>query len=131
MKKTENTLENKAKFEALYFGQRICGTIDNCHKWYANGNSREGQILWLKPLSEITDEDAIHLAKNEWGDAFDDISKATNPTTWGKWSVSSKNTSTLSREASDYLRSKGYNVGYLDLTPEDIIDYGWAKHTNN
>ena len=63
----KNTLENKAKFFAQYWGQNILiyepdlgyRRIVNDYKI---GNADEFVAL-LKPLSQITDEDAIEVAK--------------------------------------------------------------------
>lgn len=32
---------------------------------------------------------------------------------------------------SDYLRSKGYVLPYMDLSVEDLIEYNWVKLKEN
>lgn len=61
--KLENTLANKAKFFALYWGQLILFSdgvrFPNILKFGIETN----EYLELTPLSQITDEDAIEVAK--------------------------------------------------------------------
>ncbi|CAL67418.1 hypothetical protein [Christiangramia forsetii] len=64
----ENTLENKAKFFAQYWtwiyeGESVCVTIQDI---------QESDFLRLKPLSKISDEDAIEIA-NRIGYFFDKV----------------------------------------------------------
>lgn len=67
MNKLENTLENKAKFFGQYLGQNIIMAKHSDKPqlieriWY-NFLPKECYLL-LTPLSQITDEDAIEVAK--------------------------------------------------------------------
>lgn len=70
----KNTNENKAKFFALYYGQKVKSsclpeqkeptTID--HETFHIFHLVINGILLLKPISKLTDEDAIELSKT-WG----------------------------------------------------------------
>ena len=64
--KTQNTLENKAKFFAqyweqhvLYFSSDFLRKIDNL----TLDSIENDDYLELKPLSQISDEDAIEVSK--------------------------------------------------------------------
>ena len=60
----ENTLENKAKFFAQYWGQEVMvldGLPSTVDSWFDGSNVKVFHLL-LKPLSSITDEDIIHVA---------------------------------------------------------------------
>ena len=60
----KNTIENKARFFAQYWGQEVAIHCNNLY--YVNAimdKIGEHYYLELTPLSQITDEDAIALAK--------------------------------------------------------------------
>ena len=139
----ENTIENKAKFFALYLNRKKCiirqGYI-NRDNIKPNGVD-EYDSLELKSLSSITDEDAIAVAKLNrrinWN-------IGSNPKIWknlfghtvvsngeGYGSIYARTIVTimdyLSLEQCDFLRSSGYLLPWMGLTPNEIIGYGWAK----
>lgn len=65
MKEKQINLENKTKFFAQYWGQKILlfdGLPSDVDSWIDGSNSKSF-VLNLKPLSSITDEDAIALSK--------------------------------------------------------------------
>src|SRR5690606_41780636 len=90
------------------------------------------KFLQLKPLSSISDEDAIEVAKiyvvlekNETSEVGKTISsKFEKPSdmiyapTWsGKnWLI-----------VSDYLRSKGYALPFMGISVEQMIEWNWIK----
>ena len=121
--KLENTLENKAKFFAQYWRQDLlCRVIFGKNKNEIImhntpcSNLKLGEIidsyLELKPLSHISDEDAIKLGFTNARDflAVADI--------YHIYHV-------------DYLRSKGYALPYMYLSVEDLVEYGWVKLKEN
>lgn len=59
----KNTLENKAKFFAQYWGQEVYGWHDGNTTNFQSLNITEDEFLILKPLSSISDEDAIKVAE--------------------------------------------------------------------
>lgn len=59
----ELTLENKAKFFAQYWGQNILGRNDGSYLSISFLNPIQDRFLLLTPLSDITDDDAIEVAK--------------------------------------------------------------------
>ena len=133
--KIQNTLENKTKFFAQYWGQDVlCRVIFGKNKNEiimhntSCSNLKLGEIidsyLELKPLSHISDEDAIEISKEypafgsnirnsvkELFQEFDDLE--------------------LSIKTGDYFRSKGYALPYMDLSVEDLVEYGWVKLKEN
>ena len=122
--KTENTLENKAKFFAQYWGQHliIMGSFLRRIDHVTLCNIENDDILQLKPLSKISDEDALILSKMRY--SFEEYINLEN----GKCMVSChENQKDLMQIQVDFLRSKGYALPYMDLSVEDLIDYGWVK----
>lgn len=133
--KAEIDYENKAKFFALYWGQDVL-TSD----MYGDGGTiysltmKEYQIqtgwLELKPLSSISDEDAIELMylieSIDWVDQLDD--KAW----WGKTLthkfIKGKLSSQTATLLVDFYRSKGYLLPWMGLSPNEIIEAGWVKY---
>lgn len=105
--KTENTLENKVKFFAQYWGQK-CGKNKYGNLSVNKSNILNITHLELKPLSHITDEDAINLG----------------------YGYSSHLKSNLDRNI-DQLRKLGFAVNWMDLSVEDLVKYGWVKLKEN
>lgn len=153
MNKTENTPENKAAFFAHYYGQGVMlsqysAIINNSpldpawairastlEKWPTVDNS----ILLLKPLSQITDEDAIEVAKicSHYFPINEDVECEVFINSFGRkvvsWGKSYKEKFLVEHakdtaQGADFLRSKGYLLPWRDLSVEEIISYGWAKY---
>jgi hypothetical protein len=125
--KAEINLENKAKFLALYWGQIILshpdafGLSSVCHEVRF-----DNAIANLKPLSQITDDDAIEIAKIVVGDQFE------NPLiigqSYGYW-LNKKSNYSLDWKVIDNLRSKGYALPWMGLSVDEMIEAGWIKLT--
>jgi len=130
----ENTLSNKAKFFALYWGQKVYWFTDSFIRKVDHvvlNTVEESCFLELKPLSSITDEDIEHLINlmglvrtalenNEWRAFFNTvfIEKGMPATEFHVFQV---------QTALDFLRSKGYALPWMDLSVEKQIEYGWIK----
>ena len=121
----ENTLENKAKFFALYYGQKILIWNDkisqNLIKLKLNiliDYIDTTDILELKPLSSISDEDAIEVSKlcvNGDDKRIENIK------------VYARIYALQSALINDFLRSRGYALPWMGLSVEKLIKYGWIK----
>ena len=145
--KIENTLENKAKFFAQYFKQRVLITslspdVNSVTELCLN-NPLEDEYLELKSLSQISDEDAIELMRlkidSKGGDSnnlsieiedktLDGYTFIVKRKNWGSERtgfVFNGHTNPLSFY--DYLRSKGYALPYMGLSVKDLVEYGWVK----
>lgn len=148
----ENTLENRFRFYAQYWGvdcfmfyeTHPCTNIVDS-KFLFEGEDDEKTYLVLKPLSTISDEDAIYVAKiiePTWKSpviTYNDskcVSIGRNRPNYGH-TIDLYSDGTLYCEykydsdcflmAYDYLRSKGYALPYMGLSVEKIIEYGWIK----
>lgn len=135
----ENTLGNRAKFFAQYWGQeilfyeqdpfylRIVNTLNICDP--------ENFVAILKPLSSISDEDCEAISKLT--QAWDgDILPAEYVEEWleeiltGNCSLTADYVSGYqAMEVIDFLRSKGYALPYMGLRVETLVSYGWVKIT--
>ena len=135
--KTENTLENKAKFFAQYWGCKVLKNellnlnipahkigMDNCR------GSRE-QYLELKPLLQISNEDAEQvIGLQECRLKRSDVNSCCygmSPSGIFVNSLLGHNSFYLSHREVDYLRTKGYAIRWTNLKVEDLISYGWIK----
>ena len=159
--KLENTLENKARFFAQYFGQHVLYFSSDFLRKIDNltlDSIEDDDFLELKPLSLISDEDAINVAKLVSPMLFEGRGKndghyIDKSETW--WYSVKHNGKTLmvdidldgyifeydeveeykrpsrSLIGTDYLRSKGYALPWMDLSVEDFIEYGWVKLKEN
>lgn len=141
--KIQNAPENKAKFFALYLGQKVWV------KPSVYGNDAFGvnpEMLYipcdeeytqLKPLSAISDEDAIEVANlcfsYKEGHYITKTEMLEDMLKEGKGLINKFIESGYGWEIKrllsiiDFLRYKGYLIGWMDLTLEDILAYGWAR----
>ena len=125
--KTQNTLENKARFFAQYFGQHVLYFSSDFLRKIDNltlDSIENDDFLELKPLSQISDEDAVEISKF-YPSFGSDIRNAVKEL-FQEWNVLE-----LSIETGDYLRSKGYALSYIDLSVKDLVEYGWVKLKEN
>lgn len=144
--KLENTLENKAKFFAQYWGQHliIMGSFLRIIDHLTLGNIENDDILQLKPLSQISDEDVIQgimITYNKTYEYLGEILEVKHYNTFSSitttragenfktfrsfhhWNGNRK----IGSMECDYLRSKGYALPWMDLSVEDLVEYGWVK----
>ena len=145
--KTQNTLENKAKFFAQYFGQHILYFSSDFLRKIDNltlDSIENDDFLELKPLSHISDEDVIQgitYLYNITREALGEILEIKHYCTFSSittieigcnfktsrsihhWSGTKK----IGSFEADYFRSKGYALHYMDLSVEDLVEYGWVK----
>lgn len=124
----ENTLKNKAQFFALYYRQDVyCNkNLKNCTLVYdCLIYPEKTEYLELTSLSQITDKDALWLGKNvnQYCDSYQDDLKYCKDLT----ERMQRNNHLINSEQADYLRSKGYALPWMDLSIEDLIEYGWIK----
>lgn len=151
--KTENNLENKKKFFAQYWGQEIVKwnfsagghssmrlTVDDIR---LNTPNESDFFLELTPLSQITDEDLIELIEIPEGweifkiykyksDGYSGV-KIRKPYDENELKFNEDGfkydikTISLNHKNYDILRSKGYALPWMDLSVEDLVEYGWVK----
>ena len=127
--KTQNTLENKARFFAQYWGQHVLYFSSDFLRKIDNltlDSVENDDYLELKPLSQISDEDAskvcdlIFITNNNLNiQQIKQIVILIESNNWNNYKIF------------DYLRSKGYALPYIDLSVEDLIEYGWIKLKEN
>lgn len=132
----ENTIENKAAFFALYWGQKVMvANIDNPN--YFDSKEKEsaelrveinnvtlGQqwFLRLKSLKSITDEDAKVCLHDMYKEAMPNVPS------YSKYYLEEiKVLGFYSGFETDYLRSKGYAMPFMGLSVEKMVEYGWIK----
>lgn len=149
----ENTLENKAKFFAQYWGQRVMAvTVNEDNTRHKIGNSHMGKYhvecchLELNPLSSITDEDLFYLPLDysypetkilSVGEiVFSEKSKSLLIELSIKYIINGNKCGSiyyqeLKQPQIDYLRMRGYAVPWIELTIEELINYGWIKVFRN
>lgn len=130
----KNILENKIKFFAQYYGQivlrhnqwdststncRVDSSMENCAK-------ATGFYLELKPLLQISDEDAYHLGKFKLNEFAYSI--------WDKDKIIKRIQNEIKVygvgidfNQIDYLRSKGYALPWNSIPVEEQIEFGWIK----
>ena len=164
--KTEITLKNKAKLFAQYWGQDcfFCGRPEQKEAYMVNQFREMIQkypvisYLQRKPLSQITDEDAIEVAEiinisnYDFIESFEDsnttaiksiVTSKKDGDCYGGivyiykdgtiyWDYHNKDKYGESEirllMAYDFLRSKGYALPWMGLSVEGMVEAGWIKY---
>ncbi len=126
--------EVKTCFMSLYYVQNIAryGTYEESgyHNVSPNIANSDCEYLELKRLSEISDEDAIEVARildlnhlhpetTRMG-LVKTILRHMDVETKGKY---------LWLQVFDFLRSKGYLISFREYSESDILSFGWAKYS--
>jgi len=130
-----NTLENKAKFFALYWNQRVLiRNINNPQyddKIILSAYNYDGwldkSVVELKSLSSISDEDAIEIAKLYGWDLKKPYVKLTDQieTIRRKLLLFDEGKINIIWNVYLFLISKGYAVRYFNLSTDRLMDHGW------
>ena len=79
-------------------------------------NALSNYHLELKPLSKITNEDALKCWENDNYNASEDDIKEVSRLFLEMTAVNS-----------DYLRSKGYAIPFMKHSVDDLISFGWVQ----
>lgn len=144
----ENTLENKSKFFALYLSQHVV-------KWHKRNSHTPAYLhfslldvkninkeyLELKPLSSISDEDAIEVARlcglanaciresteDRLGLYDDTYILRINYNGYIYLLKSGSLYHQMTLRCYDFLRSKGYALPWMGLSVEEQVNRGWVK----
>ena len=137
----KNTPENKAKFFAQYWGQKV-GVELRGSKRESNENYSINEMtidpvgddyLELKSLSQITDEDAIevfHISK-KWNNWM--YRKDTKKLEQGRQIIKDFMSDgiywypKMLLAVSDFLRSRGYALPWMGISVEEQVEFGWIK----
>lgn len=121
-----NTIENKQRFFALYFGQEVL-IDDNLWKHKVLGDTMywDDCHLELKSLSDISDEDLLWLGRNANDYPNSNYKDDLN---YCKDLVRRylSRPPMMNYECVDYLRSRGYLLPFMGLAVEQILAYKWA-----
>lgn len=136
---TNEESKEKEQFFAQYWGLEVL--VDTIGKKSSNTQilnkgtfpySRDIQeyYLRLKPLSEITDEDALGVANIFKWNHYSDESKINQVKTYLSQYLDYHNSNISSIENMlllDFLRSKGYAVQWKQYSVQNLIDKGWVE----
>lgn len=122
------SVEEKAAYFAQYWLQNV---LSNGIELGGVAGDCEGDLfLELTPLSAITDEDAIEVAKIE-GSLFNNdasnISRGRNIVDWIFKEDTLSFLGSMSIEIADFLRYKGYAIPFRNYSVEQLIEMGWLK----
>lgn len=135
--KPELNNESKARFFAQHAGQKVFFTSHLQDKPHINnwGSKliNKSDFLLLTNLSDITDEEAIKVAKLMYPK---DNHNDKDCLIWGKEIVVEILQGQTDKDVVwfagilpviDYLRSKGYALPWMGLSVEDLVNAGWVK----
>ena len=150
-----NTPENKAKFFAQYWGQKVlsvtCLGVER-YNTYVNAQhihyfEYNDSYLLLTPLSSITDEDAIEVCRIRDKNIQEVLKILREPRgilIEYRWTPENKKfaisdgycysstgfsffSDNLHIDQVDFVRSKGHTYRFMGISVEDQIKFGWVK----
>lgn len=125
----ENTIGNKQKLFAQYWGQFIGIEFERTESARHDVNYNFINLidcLGLKPLSSITDEDKIKISLMHLemiSAPYENVLYCFKNTVKPLFEKPDR----MQSRITDYLRSKGYALPYMELSIEKQIEYGWIK----
>lgn len=123
------TQDEKEQYFAAHWGQDVIKDVNNSGELCTYPVERsnmyrfEESHLELTSLADITDEDAIEVAKMTYG-------KNLNTADWGRYTLENdipKGAYKMSIDVTDFLRSKGYAIPFRNYSVQDLQDFGWLK----
>ena len=126
MKKSINDKEQcvqtdvKCRFFAQYWGTKTMyvGGVGLVEVGKGGWNLKHPDFfLQLKPLSKITDEDAISMYRG----------LERNYESSNQFLEDYKSIGFLEQSEVDFLRSKGYAVPYMEYSVDELVKIGWVK----
>lgn len=129
---SSQNVQMKSRFFSLYWGQKIIKVDDrddlvNPYVAHLTNDGRYTTLnttIHLRPLTSISDEDAINVATMIVGDRFE------NPKLIGQayafWLNKDPNYN-LDWKVVEYFRKKGYACPFEGLSVEEMEQLGWIK----
>ena len=110
----------KCRFFAQYWGTKTLyvGGVGLVEIGKGGWNLKHPDFfLQLKPLSKITDEDAISMYRG----------LERNYESANQFLEDYKSIGFLEQSEVDFLRSKGYAVPFMGYSVEDLVSFGWVR----
>ena len=126
MKKSINDKEQcvqtdvKCRFFAQYWGTKTMyvGGVGLVEVGKGGWNLKHPDFfLQLKPLSKITDEDAISMYRG----------LERNYESSNQFLEDYKSIGFLEQSEVDFLRSNGYAVPFMNYSVDDLVSFGWVR----
>ena len=115
-----NKADVKCRFFAQYWGTKTMyvGGVGLVEVGKGGWNLKHPDFfLQLKPLSKITDEDAISMYRG----------LERNYESSNQFLEDYKSIGFLEQSEVDFLRSKGYAVPYMEYSVDELVKIGWVK----
>lgn len=105
--------------KAVMFNYDLFGALNTAKGLISATEAFKTYFLWLKPLSKITDEDLEFIYQNKKINV--DIDKDVY--------LSKKLSNFVESDIylTDYLRSKGYALPFMEYSVEDLVSFGWVQ----
>ena len=118
--KALNKTDVKCRFFAQYWGTKTMyvGGVGLVEVGKVGWNLKHPDFfLQLKPLSKITDEDAISMYRG----------LERNYESSNQFLEDYKSIGFLEQSEVDFLRSKGYAVPYMEYSVDELVKIGWVQ----
>lgn len=125
----------RCKFFTQYWGVRCMhiGGVDLVQVGTGGCNLKHPDFfLELKPLSKLSDEDAISFFDIQWGETHKGKPKEFKLEYGKEWanSINSERFGLIPSNiihGIDFLRSKGYAIPFMEYSVEMLVDFGWVR----
>lgn len=129
MENTKQTpsIEERTRFFAQYWGQKVMYVGGKGLVEIGNGGwnlKHPDFFLQLKLISQITDEDVEELLSLV---SFQFSSRYTNEQIKEEIRKSVMDTEMMPLNLTDYLRSKGYALPFMEYSVEELSSFGWVQ----
>lgn len=135
--KAELTDELKERFFAQYWGQKVMElpylVMREVDGFYLQVIARHNKPLHLRPLDQITDKEAIEVAKIGGVRYQLDSSMITHGRLLLSEYINSSRCNVRGCDwmfIVDYLRYIGVAIPFMGISVEDLVSAGWIKLTN-
>ncbi|WP_324069841.1 MAG: hypothetical protein RSE15_04875 [Flavobacterium sp.] len=125
----------KSRFFAQYWGQKVMKkNIEGLENFYSepDGFIRSMTIdsplfLELKPLSKATREEVFDTYCKMW--EFNENLIETDTKIAIDWfqNYGKPHYVKFNQEQTDFLRSKGYAIPFMEYSVDDLVSFGWVK----
>ena len=115
-----NWYDIKLRFIAQYWGQNVGEYVGRNDATINMNTINQIKSLFLKPLSKITKDDLEFIYQNE---------KINTPIDGKDIFLTDKLANFAESDVylTDYLRSQGYALPFMECSIDDMISFGWIK----
>jgi len=117
----------KSRFYAQYWGQNVGEYVGRNDATINMNTINQLKSLFLKPLSKATREEVFDTYCKMW--EFNENLIETDTKIAIDWfqNYGKPHYVKFNQEQTDFLRSKGYAIPFMEYSVDDLISFGWVQ----